>query len=60
MAGLITGLAHVNMNVPSSEHLGHAGEFYAEVLGLKEIPVPISQKDTLKWSVYAKSPESPT
>jgi hypothetical protein len=47
---MITGLAHVNLTVPSGT-LEQANEFYGETLGLNPTPVPELQKGTLAWCV---------
>lgn len=68
MGDLIAGLAHINLNVPSSEHLAPATEFWAGVLGMKEIEVPAAEKNGLKWFVLfasshpitLKKPTNPT
>jgi len=49
MADLITGLAHINLNVPDEAALKACPEFWSAVMGMREIPVPAQQKDTLKW-----------
>lgn len=49
MGDLITGLAHVNLNVPDKQTLALTPEFWSDVLGLKEIPVPKHQVGSLKW-----------
>ena len=45
---MITGLAHVNLTVPSGT-LDQANDFYGETLGLIRRPVPQLQKDRLAW-----------
>lgn len=45
---LISGLAHVNLTVPSGT-LDRANAFYSDTLGLKARPVPQLQKGTLAW-----------
>jgi len=49
MTDFITGLAHINLNVPDKAALAISSDFWSGVLGLKEIPVPALQRDTLKW-----------
>lgn len=49
MGDLITGLAHINLNVPDKPSLATCAEFWTGVLGMKEIPVPALQRDSLKW-----------
>jgi 4-hydroxyphenylpyruvate dioxygenase-like putative hemolysin len=43
-------LQHVNLTVPAHT-LDLAREFYGEVIGFVEDPVPQLQRDTLLWSV---------
>ena len=43
-------LQHVNLTVPA-QTLDVAREFYGEVLGFKEDPVPQLQRDMLLWFV---------
>jgi hypothetical protein len=45
---MISGLAHVNLTVPSGT-LEQANEFYSTTLGLTPGPVPELQKGTLAW-----------
>ena len=45
---MITGIAHVNLTVPSGT-LAEAEEFYGATLGLTRRPVPQLQKDRLAW-----------
>jgi len=47
---MITGIAHVNLTVPSGT-LEHAAAFYETTLGFKRIPVPVLQKHELAWFV---------
>jgi len=49
MTDFITGLAHINLNVPDKAALAISSDFWSGVLGLKEIPVPALQRDSLKW-----------
>ena len=51
---MITGLAHVNLVVPSGT-LAQANSFYGDTLGLTSSPVPQLQKDTLAWFNIADS-----
>lgn len=49
---MITGIAHINLTVPEgSLHL--ADEFYRDTLGLKKVPVPKAQQNTLAWLVHS-------
>lgn len=48
------GLQHVNLSVPEGS-LALAQEFYGDVLGLQNDPVPHLQKDVLLWYVCAFS-----
>jgi catechol 2,3-dioxygenase-like lactoylglutathione lyase family enzyme len=51
---MITGIAHINLTVPEgSLHL--ADEFYRDTLGLKKVPVPRAQENSLAWYVIARS-----
>ena len=43
-------LQHINLTVPPHS-LDLAREFYGEIVGFKEDPVPALQRDTLLWSV---------
>ena len=45
---LISGIAHVNLTVPSGT-LVQANAFYGDTLGLTARPVPELQKGTLAW-----------
>ena len=45
---LISGLAHVNLLVPSGT-LDQANAFYGDTLGLKARQVPERQKGSLAW-----------
>ncbi|KAK7885194.1 hypothetical protein LTR67_010685 [Exophiala xenobiotica] len=45
---MISGLAHVNLTVPSGT-LEQANEFYGTTLGLTSRPVPELQRGTLAW-----------
>lgn len=47
---LITGIAHVNLLVPSGT-LDLANAFYGDTLGLRPRTVPSLQKGTLAWYV---------
>lgn len=47
-APLISGIAHINLTVPS-DTLDHAKAFYGETLGLTSRPVPAAQKNSLAW-----------
>lgn len=45
---MITGIAHVNLTVPAGT-FSQAEAFYAGTLGMKRVPVPVLQRDTLAW-----------
>ncbi|KEQ60157.1 putative glyoxalase family protein [Aureobasidium melanogenum CBS 110374] len=45
---MLTGIAHVNLTVPSST-LDEAEAFYSNTLGMKRVPVPALQRDRLAW-----------
>jgi hypothetical protein len=45
---MITGIAHINLTVPSST-LDQATSFYGDTLGLTPRPVPHLQKGRLAW-----------
>ena len=45
---MIAGIAHINLTVPEgSLHL--ADEFYGDTLGLRKVPVPKAQENSLAW-----------
>lgn len=54
---LITGLDHINLQVPPST-LHHAHSFYANCLGLHSIPVPPSSKAHLAWFLIGNSDQT--
>ncbi|KAI5273025.1 putative glyoxalase family protein [Aureobasidium subglaciale] len=45
---MLTGIAHVNLTVPSNT-LDEAEAFYSNTLGMQRVPVPVLQKDRLAW-----------
>ena len=47
-ADLISGIAHVNLTIPSGT-LDQAHAFYGDTLGFKSRPVPQAQKGSLAW-----------
>ncbi|CZT13570.1 related to glyoxalase family protein [Rhynchosporium graminicola] len=51
---LISGIAHVNLTVPPGT-LDHAAEFYGKTLGLRQTPVPQTQRDRLAWFNISQS-----
>jgi catechol-2,3-dioxygenase len=51
---MITRIAHINLTVPEgSLHL--AEEFYRDTLGLRKVPVPMTQENSLAWYVAVRS-----